>query len=198
MTVDISPLALPHRGEPWTVDDLDRLPPDTTMRYEIIDGSLVVSPRAGVYHNGVAAKICRLLTLQAPRHLLTSMEHGVKVRGGTTYFEPDALLAVEAAYKQRDLDHLSPSDVLIVIEVLSRSNRGHDLVTKRHHYAVAGIPQYWVVDHDPAQTVTMYRLASDHYVVQATRPLVPTSTASGDRLHSRVVEALGRSGAGDA
>jgi Uma2 family endonuclease len=160
MTVDTSPLALPRFGEPWTVDDLERLPPDNTMKYEIIDGSLVVSPRAGVYHNGIAAKLCRLLTLQAPPHLLTSMESGVKVRGGTTYYEPDALLAVETAFKQRNADHLHPSDVLIVIEVLSKSNRGHDLVTKRHYYAFAGIPQYWIADPDE-QTLTVLTLGED-------------------------------------
>ncbi|GII24937.1 Uma2 family endonuclease [Planosporangium mesophilum] len=160
MTVDISPLALPRYGEPWTVDDLKRLPPDHTMKYEIIDGSLVVSPRAGVYHNGIAAKLCRLLTRQAPEHLLTSMESGVKVRGGATYFEPDALLVVEAAFNQREADHLHPSDVPIVIEVLSSSNRGHDLVTKRHYYAVAGIPQYWIADPDE-QTLTVLVLGDD-------------------------------------
>lgn len=160
MTVDTSPLALPRYGEPWTVDDLKRLPPDNTMKYEIIDGSLVVSPRADVYHNGIAADLCRLLTLQAPRHLLASMESGVKVRGGTTYYEPDALLAVRAPFKQRGTDHLHPSDVLIVIEVLSKSNRGYDLVVKRHSYAVAGIPQYWIADPD-AQTLTVLALAED-------------------------------------
>ncbi len=167
MTVDTSPLALPRWGEPWTVDDLDRLPPDNTMKYEIIDGSLVVSPRADVYHSGVAAKICRLLTFQAPPHLLASMENGVEVRGGTTYFEPDVLLALEAAYRQRDADYLHPSDVLIVGEVLSRSNRAHDLVTKRHHYAVAGIPHYWFADPDEQTLTILTRNDDGHYEEQA-------------------------------
>jgi Uma2 family endonuclease len=160
MTVDTSPLALPRYGEPWTVDDLERLPPDNTMKYEIIDGSLVVSPRADVYHNGIAAKLCRLLTRQAPEHLLASMESGVKVRGGTTYYEPDALLATEAAFNQRGVDHLQPSNVLIVVEVLSKSNRGYDLVTKRHSYAAAGIPQYWIADPDE-RTLTVLTLGEN-------------------------------------
>jgi Uma2 family endonuclease len=124
------------------------------MKYEIIDGSLVVSPRADVYHGGVAAEISRLLTFQAAPHLLASMQNGVKVRGGTTYFEPDVVLAPRSVYKERGLDHLQPSDVLLVVEVLSRSNRGHDLVTKRHYYAVAGIPHYWIADPDE-QTLTI-------------------------------------------
>jgi Uma2 family endonuclease len=50
-------------------------------------------------------------------------------------------------------------------------SEGVDTVTKRNEYAAAGIPQYWVVDQDPAQTVTMRRLNGDHYAVQATMPL---------------------------
>jgi Uma2 family endonuclease len=46
-----------------------------------------------------------------------------------------------------------------------------DTVTKRREYAGAGIPQYWTVDQDPAQTVAMYRLDGDHYEVRATMPL---------------------------
>ena len=44
-------------------------------------------------------------------------------------------------------------------------------MTKRSEDAAAGIPQYWVVDQDSAQTVTMHRLDGDQYVTQATMPL---------------------------
>src|SRR5262245_59210669 len=138
MTVDAVPLALPSQGEPWTIDDLDRLPPDTTMRYEIIDGSLVVSPRAGARHGIVGARLCRLLNRQSPKHLIAVQETGLR-RGHRSYFEPDAMLAVDAAGNRRGTDHLHTSDVLVVIEVLSAYNRAHDLVTKRHHYAAMGI-----------------------------------------------------------
>ena len=58
-------------------------------------------------------------------------------------------------------------------------------MTKRGEYPAAGIPQYWMVDQDPAQTVTMHHRNGDHYAVRATvspeqvqrhqfRPPVPT------------------------
>ena len=50
-------------------------------------------------------------------------------------------------------------------------SEGIDTVTKRIEYAAAGIPQYWIVGQDSAQTVTVHRLRDDHYTVQATMPL---------------------------
>ncbi len=48
----------------------------------------------------------------------------------------------------------------LLIEVLSPSNRGHDLLTKRALYARAGVGEYWIVD--PAnQTVEILTLDRD-------------------------------------
>jgi Uma2 family endonuclease len=51
---------------------------------------------------------------------------------------------------------------VLVVEVLSPSNPGNDLVLKRHYYAASGIPHYWIVD--PTQrTLTVLRLDGDAY-----------------------------------
>lgn len=60
---------------------------------------------------------------------------------------------------------------LWLLEIISPGSEGVDTVTKRKEYAAAGIPQYWMVDQDQAQTVTMFRLDGDIYTVQATMPL---------------------------
>jgi Uma2 family endonuclease len=52
--------------------------------------------------------------------------------------------------------------MLLVVEVLSPSNSGHDLVTKRHYYAAAGIPRYWIVD-PSACRLTVLELDGDTY-----------------------------------
>jgi Uma2 family endonuclease len=43
---------------------------------------------------------------------------------------------------------LAPSAVLLAVEVLSPTSRGRDLLVKRHEYAAAGIPDYWIVDRE--------------------------------------------------
>ncbi|WBB98129.1 Uma2 family endonuclease [Solwaraspora sp. WMMA2080] len=52
------------------------------------------------------------------------------------------------------------TDIVLVIEIVSPGSEGIDAVTKVREYASAGIPQYWVVDRDGAQTVTLHRLAA--------------------------------------
>jgi Uma2 family endonuclease len=43
---------------------------------------------------------------------------------------------------------------LLVVDVLSTSNRRDDLVKKRRFYVERGVPEYWIVDGD-ARTVTL-------------------------------------------
>jgi Uma2 family endonuclease len=64
------------------------------------------------------------------------------------------------------------SDLLLVVEIVSPGSREMDAVTKRTEYARAGIPRYWVVERDAAQTVTLHTLAPDGaYEVAAKMPL---------------------------
>jgi Uma2 family endonuclease len=64
------------------------------------------------------------------------------------------------------------ADVVLVIEIVSPGSEAMDSVTKVREYASAGIPQYWVVDRDGAQTVTLHRLAgSGGYEERARMPL---------------------------
>jgi Uma2 family endonuclease len=58
-----------------------------------------------------------------------------------------------------------------VIEVVSPSNRGRDLLTKRALYARAGVREYWLIDPD-ARTIEILTLDRDAFHLAA--------TASGD------------------
>jgi Uma2 family endonuclease len=79
---------------------------------------------------------------------------------------------------------LPVADLLLVIEIVSPGSAGLDAVTKRDEYALAGIPQCWVVDRDNAQTVTLHQLsAAGAYEQRAQLPLAwLLNTAPGTHL----------------
>ncbi|MCW3816526.1 Uma2 family endonuclease [Micromonospora sp. DR5-3] len=168
--------ARPGRGEAWTVDDLQDLPEDG-QDYEIFDGSLLVSPHADVFHGAVANRLRRLLDRQAPAGLLVGQDIGVSAKR-SSYFVPDLFVAREDAL-DRGGAALDPADVLLVVEVISPNNAGRDLVLKRHEYAAAGIPRYWLVE-PRKQTLTVlehvgggYREAAQVGVTDVYRPEAP-------------------------
>ncbi|MEU4688368.1 Uma2 family endonuclease [Actinoplanes sp. NPDC023714] len=79
---------------------------------------------------------------------------------------------------------LAVTGLLLVIEIVSPGSEAMDEVTKRREYASAGIPRYWVVDRDEAQTVTVYQLAAPGaYTERARMPLAwLLRTDPGDQL----------------
>jgi Uma2 family endonuclease len=152
---------------PWTVDDLPALPEAT--RYEIFDGSLLVTPSPATPHVNTVYRLRRSLDRQAPARLAVVTEGWGVYANERSYYVPDLLIADEALLVSGSKG-ISPKDVLLAVEVVSPSNPGNDLLLKRIVYADLGIPEYWIVDgRTPALTVL--RLADRGYrEVAACRP----------------------------
>ncbi|MER5338466.1 Uma2 family endonuclease [Micromonospora sp. NPDC002717] len=76
------------------------------------------------------------------------------------------------------------TDVALVVEIVSPGSEAMDSVTKAREYASAGIPQYWVVDRDSGQTVTLHHLGGQGaYEERARMPLAwLLQTAPADHL----------------
>jgi len=79
---------------------------------------------------------------------------------------------------------LSIADLLLVVEIVSPGSEAMDEMVKRREYARAGIPRYWMVDRDAAQTVTQHRLnQNSEYAVVTKMPLSwLLNTAPADHL----------------
>jgi Uma2 family endonuclease len=173
MTTMTEPRVDLGRGSPWTVEDLLDLPDG---RYEILDGSLLVSPVPTNGHAYTTDALTDLLKRQAPAGVVVfAVGVGLLVRGGASYFVPDVLV-----FRRRALDlpgrGIEPDDALVAIEVLSPSNPGNDLFLKRREYAAAGIPRYWIVDREK-QSITVLTLD------ESGREYIETAiVGSGERL----------------
>jgi Uma2 family endonuclease len=162
-----------HMPPVITLDDLAAMmAADEHHRYEISpEGVLSVMPPAGYTHAIIATRLMGWLLAAAIPADRIAQAVGLRIpgkSGGVGGRIPDVVVwsatQVEGVW-------LSVADVLLVVEIISPGSEATDTVAKRTEYAGAGIPQYWTIDQDPAQTVTMYRLDGDQYQPRATMPL---------------------------
>ncbi len=149
-----------------TIADLDALP--RHVKGEIIEGVLYTMTRPRARHQRMAA-------------LLTSRIHDPfdRGRGGPggwwILVEPGIELpntpeiAPDLAGWRRERVPEMPDDRAVdvvpdwVCEILSPSNRRHDLLVKKPYYARVGVTFHWLVDRE-ARTLTAYRLEGGHWL----------------------------------
>lgn len=145
-------------GVPLTHDDLQNIP-DDGHRYELLEGTLLVTPAPTPEHQSCVLSLGMLLASAVPPDLKVFIAPLDWVVGPRTSFEPDVLVARRVDVGPRNL----PRPPALVVEVLSPNTRRIDLVLKRDAYAAAGVPSYWIVDPD-GPTVTFLRLEGGAYV----------------------------------
>jgi Uma2 family endonuclease len=154
--------AWPKPGEPFTVGDLDRMP-DDGHRYELLDGTLIVSPAPGLPHQRVAIMLCHVLELACPDEFIVFPNVSVRL-GARSALEPEAVVA-------------QPSDVggvrltrppLLVAEILSPDSALRDLNLKKAAYERFGVPSYWVIDPDLEHpSIRAFQLKDGAYTEEA-------------------------------
>lgn len=134
--------ALP-RSRPLTYADLESMP-DDGHRYELVDGTLIVTPAPSIRHQIVVGNLYAALREACPGELVVLFAPSDVVLGPSTVMQPDLLVARRADLTARNL----PTAPLLAVEVLSPSTRRVDLGTKRLAFEAAGLASYWVVDPD--------------------------------------------------
>ncbi|MGH3924116.1 MAG: Uma2 family endonuclease, partial [Pseudonocardiaceae bacterium] len=136
----------PPRGEIYTFADLQRLPVDG-RRYELIDGSIVVSPAPVTWHQVVARRIRDVIARRMLPEAGLQAELGAGLHIGDDELVPDVTVADQAPFDVK-APWLDPADVVAVVEVESRFNRRVDRTVKPEIYASAGITTYLRVEMD--------------------------------------------------
>ena len=146
------------RDHEWTVADLAGTP-DDGLRYELVDGVLLVSPAPTNRHQIVLGELYLVLRAACTadvRVMLAPTDYQPTDRRS---LQPDLLVA-----RRTDVgDDPIGAPLLLAVEVLSPSTRSVDLLLKRGVYAESGVASYWVVD--PAvPSVRALRLVDGEYV----------------------------------
>ena len=144
------------------VELLDRL----DVRYELIDGQLVVSPSASFGHERLSGIVRAQLLQQAPEDFeVLGPDFNVYYAWPMPWFVcPDALASPRAAF---DDDGIRVAPALVLETVSPSSQRSDTTGTKRDLYAALGVPSYWLV-HPREHRLQVLELRDRVYVETAT------------------------------
>lgn len=137
--------------------------PDDGNRYEILDGTLQVTPPPSPLHQRVSRRLQRQLEAYFEARSLGEVFNapiGV-VLAPHDIVQPDLVVVTEPGLISNRAIEGPP---LLAVEILSPSTRSHDRVAKFARYARLGIPHYWMVD-PSAEWLEAYRLQEGSYVL---------------------------------
>jgi Uma2 family endonuclease len=175
-----------HMPSIVTLDDLAAMMAADRFghRYEISpEGALSVMPPPDSEHAAIASRLLVwMATAGWPAEQILQAA-GIRIAGreGEGGRIPDLTLW---AKPQTRAVWLTVADLLLIIEIVSPGSEAMDELVKRHEYARAGVRQYWIVDRDPANTVTLQRLnPAGEYDVTTKLPLAwLLNTSPADHL----------------
>ena len=174
----------PAQGN-WTEEEYLAL--DTNHLIEFDHGVLEFLPMPTTSHSLLVRFLFRLLDeFVQHRKLGEALFAPCRVRiSEATHREPDLLFVPKGGKLQK----MHTEDAALVMEVVSEGteNRDRDLVKKRHDYAAAGIPEYWIVD-PQTQSVTVLTLPEGGTDYAIHGEFKPGETASSVLLEGFTVD----------
>ncbi|TQS44386.1 Uma2 family endonuclease [Cryptosporangium phraense] len=135
----------------WTADDLDRVP-EEVGRCEVLDGVLIVMAPQRDFHSAVMWRLAAALDGSAPEGWRIRTEMTVRL-GGKSRPEPDLVAVAPSAVLGPQRTWYLPTEVPLVVEIVSPDSEHRDRVAKHLKYARAGIPHYWRIEEDRGEAV---------------------------------------------
>ncbi|MGH3833484.1 MAG: Uma2 family endonuclease [Pseudonocardiaceae bacterium] len=142
---------------------------ETSWGYtELMEGSILVSPSPTAKHNMAGLALAMQLVPQLPDTVRVIQDIDIDLglvpadQPGLVR-RPDLIVVDAKAVNRVDRSGglLGAGDVLVVVEIVSPGSQRLDYVIKRHEYADAGIPYYWIVDLDEPVSLLACHLAED-------------------------------------
>ncbi len=161
----LQPVAPPHLLTAAEYLEIGEIEPGYS---ELVEGRLLMSPSPVPLHNIACSRMWASLDRQLPApfavvqdidvdlELVPPDEPGSVRRPDVVVVRAEALDRVE-----RDGGVIRAAEVVVAVEVVSPGSRRVDLVAKRHEYAEAGIPHYWIVDLSRPVTLVPCHLAGE-------------------------------------
>lgn len=152
---------LPREAEEWTVADLEKFP-DDGLRYELIDGALIVTPAPALLHQSAVMELAVLLRDACPPGLKTFVAPVDFQPNLRTSVQPDVLVISRPQASAKNVTE----PPMLAVEVLSPSSRRRDFMLKRSLYEDLGVSCYWIFDPNQPQ-IWCWELIDGRYVETA-------------------------------
>ena len=152
-------------GSKFTYEDYRNTPDD--IRYELLDGELVIMPSPKETHQRLVLSLGTLFNIFVSTRNL-----------GRVYISPFDVVLSDTVVVQPDLmfisserSHIITEDNIqgapdLVVEILSPSNADNDRTRKRAFYERYGVKEYWIFDPD-AKNITVLLLGESGYELAA-------------------------------
>ena len=144
----------------------DYLKTSDELRYELLNGELVMAPAPLLYHQFILRKLLNAMSAYIDEHKLGELFCSPTdvVLSDTDVVQPDIL------YVSKQRSHiLKPESVQgapdLVVEILSPSTAELDRTMKLELYARYGVTEYWIVDPDAKTIMVLLRGESRFEVV---------------------------------
>lgn len=147
-----------------TLEQWDALEIAHERRWELSEGTLIMSSRPQVTHQRISKRLTRLLDDHLPDGLeaLPEIEVTTSASFPPSVRDPDIVVIRGRAIEGHTV-RLPAADVVLVVEIVSPGSRRMDTVMKLHEYAKAGIEHYWIVDAEAPDWFLAYRLNGELY-----------------------------------
>ncbi|HUF83430.1 MAG TPA: Uma2 family endonuclease, partial [Acidimicrobiia bacterium] len=147
---------------PFTYEDVLAMPEDG-RRYELFDGTLIVTPAPARRHQLCVSRLLEILAPLARAAGCDVLPGPIDVRlAPDRILEPDLIVVTASTSNEQTIDEVPR----LVVEVASPSTQAIDRDLKRRAYEERGVPAYWLVD--PADpSLTVLELEAGRYVERA-------------------------------
>ena len=162
---------------PLTLDDVTRLAEaDSSHRFELIEGNLVVMPPGTWRHQKISGLMFAWFSAHGYGDRV-NIAPGVRTADDNLSGRiPDLVVTTDAMDDEDETVWLPPETVALAVEIVSKGSERTDRWHKPVEYAAAGIARYWRVE--PDGTVLRFRLDGAHYVEES--PIALDDLLAGD------------------
>ncbi|WP_067497060.1 Uma2 family endonuclease [Actinoplanes sp. TFC3] len=147
---------------PWTEPDLHLFPQDG-HRYEIVCGSLHVTPPADDAHETIVNSLVTVLRAAAPEDWWVCDRLGIA--WADSNLVPDVTVLRP---RSSGASWANPADIALVVEIEAPASRRYDRLLKPALYAEAGITTFWRIEPGPEPVLHTYALLDGGFARQET------------------------------